>query len=179
MRPSCPYTRQGGLGGSYRDGTGTPIHTHRLPQGKGLKNIFREVRPLQETPPGGQTNYNHFTDSGDTRQAFGRVGDSSGSAGNPHREIGQTVRDAGGTYEGTASGGNTGEEPCHMTVGESGKYNASGVPRGPPPRGYFLDDNGNATKRRGIFQRYWVGGGDMECVHFHDLQLPLLRHHDT
>ena len=48
----------------------------------------------------------------------------------------------------------------------SGNYNASGVPRGPAPRLDGLNKNVTDTKEIEVFQKYRVGGGDMEGVNF-------------
>ena len=53
------------------------------------------------------------------------------------------------------------------------------VPRGTPPIGYDLENNGNASKGRRIFHRYHIGGGDMEVFHFHHEKYPPLHHHAT
>ena len=45
-----------------------------------------------------------------------------------HRESGRTIRGVGGTSEGIDPGGNTGEVPHNMTLGDPVKYNTGGVP---------------------------------------------------
>ena len=72
-----------------------------------------------------------------------------------------------------------GERTRRTMVGDSGKSNKDFVPRGPPPRGAGLDNNCNYGEGRGIFQRYRVGGGDLEVGHLHFKQPPIIRHHST
>ena len=95
-----------------------------------------------------------------------------------HGESCHTIRDSGRKYDGMDTGGNRGEGNCRTMVGDTGKYNAISVPIMPTPRGYGLYDNGNAAKLIWRFQRYRVGGGDLEVVHCHHEQTPLLRHHN-
>ena len=74
-----------------------------------------------------------------------------------------------------APGVNTVEGTYHRTVGDSGKYNTSSATMGHPPIENDLDGNGTAAEGRGIFQRYRVGGGDLEGVNLHHEQSPTLH----
>ena len=64
-------------------------------------------------------------------------------------------------------------------VGETDKYNAGGVPGGPPPIGDDLYGNGTAAKGRGRIQRYQVVGNDLEGIFFHHELLTQILHHAT
>ena len=52
-------------------------------------------------------------------------------------------------------------------MGDPGNYDTGGAPIGPPTRGNDLDRNYPDAEWREIFQRYRVGGGDMEVFNLH------------
>ena len=61
-------------------------------------------------------------------------------------------------------------------MGDPGKYNTGGIPRGPPTIEDDLDNNGPTARGRWRVQRYRVGGGDMEGAYLHHEQPPDIRH---
>ena len=90
------------------------IYKQHPPEGEPIQ-ILVHLGVLPDKPPGGR-------------------GYSSESEGTPYRNIGQTVRDSGRTFEGMAPGGNVGEYPCCTTLEYPGKFNVGGIPVGLPPR---------------------------------------------
>ena len=67
-----------------------------------------------------------------------------------HRKIGRTVRDAVRTPTVLSKRDNTGEVHIHMTVGENGKFDETGVLRGTPPSGNCLDKDCDNSKGSGV-----------------------------
>ena len=76
---------------------------------------------------------------GNTIWATRRERDSGSSKSNLHGTSGWTVRESGGTPEGVSQRVNAGEGIHHKKVGDPGKYNTGGFPRGLHPRGDDLD----------------------------------------
>ena len=66
-----------------------------------------------------------------------------------HRKGRRNVRDTGRTPSGMDKGIITGERPRHTTVGETGKFDKTGVSRGATPSGTDLDNDGATAGGRG------------------------------
>ena len=52
--------------------------------------------------------------------------------------------------EGVAKGSDVREQPIQTTVGETGKFDNTGIPRGPPNSSADTNDDGDTYKKGGI-----------------------------
>ena len=58
---------------------------------------------------------------------------------------GSPIWDEGRSYEGVNKRGDSVKIPRHIMVGETGKFDKSGILRGAPPSGADMDDDGANT----------------------------------
>ena len=93
--------------------------------------------------------------------------ESSGSAGTAHGVGGMSIRDEGKAPTQVSKGSNMGKGHTQTTMGETGKFDKTGIPKGAPPSGAEMDSNSDSTKRGRGVQRYRVSGSYLEylCIH--------------
>ena len=61
-----------------------------------------------------------------------------------------------------AKGGDTGKVPRNIMVGETGNFDETGVPRGSPPDGAYMDNDGDTSLGGG--GGYYRGIGLVEVI---------------
>ena len=97
--------------------------------------------------------------------------------GTAHREGGRSIRDEEIEPAGVAKVSETGKGSMHTPVGETGKFDKNGIPRGVPPSGADMENCGVNTKRgRGVQMDRVIGSYQEDlCIH-HEKPTMLLHH---